>query len=143
MATLRVVLDTNVILSGLAYPGSAPGKIMQAWRMGAIEVFLSDFILEELRRVLPKLHHRHGLDNQEIDDLVDILSFQAELLTPHEVAADVIRDADDLPVLGTFLAAQEMYAADYLLTGDKDLLAEAGNFAIITPAAFWVAHGGI
>lgn len=58
MATLRVVLDTNVILSGLAYPGSAPGKIMQAWRTGAIEVFLSDFILKELRRFLPRLDHR-------------------------------------------------------------------------------------
>lgn len=141
MATLRVVLDTNVILSGLAYPGSAPGKIMQAWRTGAIEVFLSDFILEELRRVLPRLRHRHGLDNQEIDDLVDILSFQAERVEPYAVAADAIRDIDDLPVLGTFLAAQDMYAADYLVTGDKDLLSEAGKFSIITPAAFWVAHG--
>lgn len=141
MATLRVVLDTNVILSGLAYPGSAPGKIMQAWRTGAIEVFLSDFILEELRRVLPRLRHRHGLDNQEIDDLVDILSFQAERVKPHVVAADAIRDIDDLPVLGTFLAAQDMFAADYLVTGDKDLLSEAGKFSIITPAAFWVAHG--
>lgn len=141
MATLRVVLDTNVILSGLAYPGSAPGKIMQAWRTGAIEVFLSDFILEELRRVLPRLRHRHGLDNQEIDDLVDILSFQAERVEPYAGAADAIRDIDDLPVLGTFLAAQDMYAADYLVTGDKDLLSEAGKFSIITPAAFWVAHG--
>lgn len=141
MATLRVVLDTNVILSGLAYPGSAPGKIMQALRTGAIEVFLSDFILEELRRVLPRLRHRHGLDNQEIDDLVDILSFQAERVAPHAVAGDAIRDIDDLPVLGTFLAAQDMFAADYLVIGDKDLLSEAGKFSIITPAAFWVAHG--
>ena len=141
MATLRVVLDTNVILSGLAYPGSAPGKIMQAWRAGAIEVFLSDFILEELRRVLPRLRHRHGLDNQEIDDLVDILSFQAELVVPQAVPADTIRDADDLPVLGTFMAAQETFAADYLVTWDKDLLSVAGRFSIITPAAFWVAHG--
>lgn len=53
MATLRVVLDTNVLLSGIAYPASVPGKIMTAWRQGAIEVLLSAFILEELRRVLP------------------------------------------------------------------------------------------
>lgn len=92
-------------------------------------------------RVLPRLRHRHGLDNQEIDDLVDILSFQAERVEPYAVAADAIRDIDDLPVLGTFLAAQDMYAADYLVTGDKDLLSEAGKFSIITPAAFWVAHG--
>lgn len=141
MATLKVVLDTNVILSGLAFPGTAPGKIMQVWGLGAIEVFLSDFILEELRRVLPRLRHRHGLVDQELDDLVDILSFQAELVVPHSVAATTIRDIDDLPVLGTFLAAQEMYAANYLVTGDKDLLSVADQFSIITPTAFWAAHG--
>jgi uncharacterized protein len=53
--TLRVVLDTNVLLSGIAFPASIPGKIMSAWRLGSIEVVLSDFIIEELRRVLPRL----------------------------------------------------------------------------------------
>jgi uncharacterized protein len=50
MATLRVVLGTNVLLSGIAYPASIPGKIMAAWRHGSIEVLLSSFILDELRR---------------------------------------------------------------------------------------------
>ena len=53
MPALRVVLDTNVLLSGLAYPASVPGKIMAAWRHGSVEVLLSAYILEELRRVLP------------------------------------------------------------------------------------------
>jgi hypothetical protein len=55
---LRVLLDTNVLLSGIAYPASVPGKILAAWRHGAIDVLLSDCILEELRRVLPRLAHR-------------------------------------------------------------------------------------
>jgi putative PIN family toxin of toxin-antitoxin system len=74
VATLRVVLDTNVILSGIAYPASVPGKIIAAWRHGSLEVFLSMYILEELRRVLPKLVHRHGLSEGEMDDLIDILT---------------------------------------------------------------------
>ena len=52
---MRVVLDTNVLLSGLAYPASPPGRILAAWKAGALEVVLSDYILEELRRVLPRL----------------------------------------------------------------------------------------
>ena len=68
MVALRVVLDTNVLLSGIAYPGSIPGKILTAWRRGSVEVLLSDYILEELRRVLPKLAHRHGLSTIDIDD---------------------------------------------------------------------------
>lgn len=81
--TLRVVLDTNVLLSGIAFPGSVPGKILSAWRLGSLDVVLSEFIIEELRRVLPRLVHRHGLTSAEIDDLLDILSIQAEILAPH------------------------------------------------------------
>ena len=61
MATLRVVLDTNVLLSSIAYPASVPGKIIAAWRHGSLDVLLSAFILDEVRRVLPRLAHRHGL----------------------------------------------------------------------------------
>lgn len=70
--TLRVVLDTNVLLSGIAYPGSLPGKILTAWRHGSLDVLLSPFILDELRRVLPRLANRHGLTPAEMDDLVDV-----------------------------------------------------------------------
>ena len=56
MPALRVVLDTNVLLSGIAYPASVPGKILGAWKHGALEVVLSAFILDELRRVLPACH---------------------------------------------------------------------------------------
>lgn len=61
MPALRVVLDTNVLLSGIAYPASVPGKLIAAWRHGALDVVLSSYILDELRRVLPKLVHRHDL----------------------------------------------------------------------------------
>lgn len=137
--TLRVVLDTNVLLSGIAYPGSIPGKIMAAWRHGSVEVLLSTFILDELRRVLPRLASRHGLTSSEIDDLVDILSIQAELVDPLPVDESELRDANDLPVLGSLLAAH----ANYLVTGDKDLLALAERFPILTPAQFWAMHGGL
>jgi predicted nucleic acid-binding protein len=36
MAGLAVVLDTNVLLSGLAYPASVPGRLIAAWRFGAL-----------------------------------------------------------------------------------------------------------
>jgi putative PIN family toxin of toxin-antitoxin system len=141
--TLRVVLDTNVLLSGIAYPGSVPGKILAAWRHGSVEVLLSAFILDELRRVLPRLANRHGLSHAEMEDLVDILSIQAELVKPQSETDSDLRDADDLPVLGTLLAAIQEQGAHYLITGDKDLLALAERYPILTPAAFWAAHGGL
>lgn len=45
--TIRVVLDTNVLVSGLAYPRSIPGRIVDAWLQGALEVVLSRFILDD------------------------------------------------------------------------------------------------
>lgn len=143
MATLRVVLDTNVLISGIAYPGSVPGKILTAWRHGSVDVLLSTYILDELRRVLPRLAARHGLSAAEIDDLVDALSIQADIIEPQAGTDPDLRDNADQPVLGTLLAALGSAGANYLITGDKDLLVLAEKYPIITPAAFWMAHAGL
>lgn len=134
---MRVVLDTNVLLSGLAYPGSVPGKIVSAWRNGALEVVLSHFILDELQRVLPRLRARHGLNDAEIADLVDCLAFEAELVEPDPSIEPALTDAFDQPVLGTLRSAH----ADALITGDKALLSLGPRYPVMTPAAFWTAHG--
>ena len=142
MATLRVVLDTNVLLSGIAYPASVPGKIIAAWRHGSVDVLLSPYIVEELRRILPRLAHRHGLTAAEIDDLVDVISIQAEIIAPLPDTEPDLRDLDDQPVLGTLLAALATSGADYLITGDNDLLALRERYPIVTPAKFWATHSG-
>jgi putative PIN family toxin of toxin-antitoxin system len=136
MAGLRVVLDTNVLVSGLAYPGSVPGRIVSAWRRGGLDVVLSKYILDEMARVLPRLK-RITLSATEIRDLADSFLFLAEIVEPVEEVDPALRDKADGPVLGTLLASQ----ADYLITGDKDLLALAGRYSIVTPAAFWKRHG--
>jgi putative PIN family toxin of toxin-antitoxin system len=143
VATLRVVLDTNVLLSGIAYPASVPGKILAAWRHGSVDVLLSSYILDELRRALPRLAHRHGLTSVEIDDLVDALSIQAEVIEPLPGLEPDLRDFDDQPVLGTLLAALKTSGANYLITGDKDLLAMAERYPIVAPARFWATHAGL
>lgn len=139
--TLCVVLDTNVLLSGLAYPDSIPGKIVAAWRHGSLAVVLSEYILDELRRVLPRLSHRHGLTARDIEDLVDLLGIQAQIVAPADKSLPRVRDSKDLPVLATLIAARKQCAADYLITGDKDLLALADRYPIVAPAAFWDRNG--
>ena len=143
MTLLRVVLDTNVLLSGIAYPRSIPGKILAAWRRGALDVVLSEYILDELRRVLPRLAHRHGLSETDIRDLVESLSILCEMVDPDEPGPTALRDGNDLPVLGTLVAAMKTGGADRLITGDKDLLALASSHPILSPAEFWAAHGDI
>ena len=134
---MRVVLDTNVLVSGLAYPASTPGRIVGAWRRGALDVVLSRYILDELARVLPRLNHRLKWQPNDFADLIDILAIQAELVEPEALEGSASRDAADVPILGTLIASR----ADYLVTGDEDLLALAERYSIVTPAQFWRRHG--
>jgi putative PIN family toxin of toxin-antitoxin system len=133
---MHVVLDTNVLVSGLAYPGGAPGRIVAVWRQGGLEVTLSRYILDELVRVLPRLP-RVRMTSAEIRDLADSFMFLANVVEPQGSDDTTLRDPADQPVLGTLLTAR----ADYLITGDKDLLALAGQYPVLTPAQFWARHG--
>ncbi|MFT4248653.1 MAG: putative toxin-antitoxin system toxin component, PIN family [Pseudomonas sp.] len=137
MPGLRVVLDTNVLVSGLAYPGSVPGRIVAAWRQGGLDVVLSHYILDEMVRVLPRLP-RIGLMATEIRDLADGFMFLADMVSPQQGWDATLRDPADQPVLQTLLTAK----ARYLITGDKDLLVLADRYPIVAPADFWGRHGG-
>ena len=136
MARLRVVVDTNVLVSGIACPESVPGRILRAWQEGAVALVLSRYILDEMKRVLPRLK-RVALTASEIEDLADSFLFMAEIVEPVATGETALRDRADEAVLGTLLAGN----ANYLVTGDKDLLALAGAYPILTPAGFWERHG--
>lgn len=137
MPTLRVVLDTSVPVSSIAYARSTPGKSVGAWRQGSMELIVPRYILDELGRVLPRLDRRLDWKPHEFDEYVEMLSFLANVVEPETVAPGTVRDDGDLPILGTLLAAK----ADYLITGDDDLLALADRYSIVTPAEFWRRHG--
>lgn len=138
MPTLRVVLDTNVLVSGIAYPDSNPGKILAAWRRGSVTVFLSHHIVDELARALPRMNHRLNWPPQKFVEEVELLALQARIVEPADLPDTAVRDPGDVPVLGTLLASK----ADYLITGDDDLLSLAERYpAIISPADFWRKHG--
>ncbi len=138
MPTLRVVLDTDVLASGIAYGNGIPARIVGAWEQGSIKVVLSRHILAELARILPRFDYKLHWKPSEYADLIDILTLRTELVEPEALRPDAVRDPGDLPVLGTLLASK----ADYLITGDDDLLSLAGQYpTIISPADFWRKHG--
>ena len=136
MPGLRVALDTNVLMSGLAYPASIPGKIVGVWRQGGLDVVLSRYILDEMARVLPRLP-RIQLSAGEIRDLVDSFMFIADMVEPDGGRDPNLRDVADQQVLGTLRASR----ADYLIIGDKDLLALRERYPVVAPAEFWERHG--
>ena len=131
---MKVVLDTNILVSGLMYPASTPGRIIAAWSEVQFDVVTTHEQLAEIGRVLgyPKIRRILKWDDDRIERFIEQVCLRADVA---EVGADqfeVLRDPEDTPILGALVAAQ----ADLLVTGDRDLLVLRNRFPIETPAEF-------
>jgi len=127
----RVVLDTNVLVSGILFEGSE-AKILRSAEEGRIVVFLSLEILEEFVDVLSR--EKFQLSAQEVLTATEyILSF-VKIKEPAGAVKIGIRDPEDLK----FLACAKRSRAHFLVTRDKDLLAVRtfDGTQILTPAKF-------
>jgi uncharacterized protein len=135
---MRVVIDTNLWLSGLMLPASVPGHIVRAASMAVITAVLSEPLLQELRLALHyrRIRPRIPLSDEELERYLVELHYIAEIVDIGGTAARVPRDRRDDMVLATYLAS----GADYLLTGDDDLLALRLDHAILTAREFYDQH---
>jgi len=127
---VKVVLDTNVILAAFATRGLC--EAVMAVCLDRHEICLSEEILAE---VSEHLAGKFKMPMPRVREIVTFLRNQASMVTPAKVPVDACRDADDLPILGTMVAAH----SDCLVTGDSDLLA-LGDFAtipILSPRQFY------
>jgi uncharacterized protein len=134
---MRVVLDSNVLLSALISPHGAPDLIYKAWRAARFELVTSQVQLDELRRAsrYPKLKailpaHRIGA---MMNNLQNAIVLERLLALPQGVE---ISDPHDEYLFTMALTGE----ADYLITGDKraGLLqrGNAGSARIVRPALF-------
>ena len=131
---MKVVLDTNVLLSGLMAPAGAPGRIVSAWVEHRFDVALSLHQLAEIGRVLeyPKIRRKLGWDDQQIEQFIKQIYVRAEVVELGTISFEIPRDPADAPILATLAAAH----ADILVTGDGDLLVLRDRYPIETPAEF-------
>ena len=135
---MRVVIDTNVFVSGLMLPASVPGRILAAAIVGGFEIVLCEAMLEDISAALryPKVRKRVALSDNELDRYVQALRFVADVIDPAGVAVQVPKDRDDDVILATLVAGK----ADWLITGDAALLALADQYPILTPSDFVARH---
>ena len=128
---LKVVLDTNVILSSLLFGGKLT-FIHKAWKEGRLVLIFSEDTLEELVKVLH--YPKFDLGEKEIDFLIyiEILSYAKVVSKTVKVNRKVCRDEEDVK----FLECAVSGGADYIVSGDRDLLSlgEMEGIKIITPA---------
>ncbi|MCZ6675833.1 MAG: putative toxin-antitoxin system toxin component, PIN family [Candidatus Poribacteria bacterium] len=96
------------------------------------DLFISDYLIKEIQ---DKLRNKIKLPKTTIAAIIELYTSRAIRLDPVELPPDAYRDPDDIPVLGTALAAE----ADFLITGDKDLLTlnTIEKVKIVTPREFY------
>lgn len=132
----RAVLDTNVIVSGLIASKGTPADLLAAWRNRRFDLVIGPVILQEIERVLrlPRLTKAYRLAPQDISDLIELLTSRA-ILTPGRLTIPLTaRDPEDDQILACAIEGH----ADYIVTGDQDLLTleRFQGIPIIPPAAF-------
>ena len=131
---MKVVLDTNVFVSGLMFPGSVPGQFVAAWSEAQFEVVSSREQLAEIARVLtyPKIRRILNWDDHRIEQFIERFFLRVEVVELDVTPVEVPRDPDDAPMLNTLIVA----GADFLVTGDRDLLVLNRRFPIESPSEF-------
>jgi putative PIN family toxin of toxin-antitoxin system len=111
---MRIVLDTNILLSGFTKKGGIPDLIRREWEDKRFTLITSNWQIDELRRVsrYPRLAKR--LNYYEMGRFINLLRAKA-LVLEHLPQIDESPDPDDNALLASAIAGQ----ADYLVTGDK------------------------
>ena len=139
---VRVVIDTNLLLSAILTHRGNPARILNLFRKDLIEIAISDDILKEMDRVLhyPKLKKRHGWSPQEISlFLKELRQFCIVVQPPTRESLIIEKDPTDDKYLDCAVASE----ANYIITGDQDLLGigQYQGIKIVTPKVFLEIEG--
>lgn len=132
---MKIVLDANVIIAAFAARGLCE-SIMEVC-LSEHEIVLSDDLFDEILR---NLRLKIKLPTNIVDNICELLREHANISIPEPLASDVCRDPDDIKILGLAVASN----ADYIVTGDKDLLILKNfqDIPILNPRSFSdILHG--
>ena len=116
---MKIVLDTNTVISGLLWKG-APRQILDLARSGSLTLFTSPELLAELANVLErkKFSARLALAETNVDELVYGYAALAKTIRPAKIKPMIKADPDDDKVLACAKAAK----AEIITSGDDHLL---------------------
>lgn len=133
---MRIVLDTNVVISSYLSSQGASHKVLTSWRNHLFDLVVSEPILEEYSRALqyPHVRKRHNLSDEEIARIVDLLRELAQVVTPRVSLVVVDADPEDNKIIECAVEGK----ADYIISGNDHLLdiKEYQSIQILTPAQF-------
>lgn len=129
MPSLKIVFDTNVLISAFVFQGRSAKAI--EYCITHTEVFISEWIFAELKE---KLATKFKLTTHQIKTIEELLRTEFGVHVPTTKLPIVCRDADD----NNILQLAESIKADFVITGDADLLTlkKFKSTRIVSPAIF-------
>ncbi len=130
---MRVVLDTNVLVSALISGSDPPGRLLSAVKRGNVALVTSEYQLEELRDVLGREKLRRFISPEEAADLINSLESIGSMIADLP-DCELSPDPGDNPILATAIAGK----ASLVVSGDKsDMLAlgYVNEIQIVSPTA--------
>jgi putative PIN family toxin of toxin-antitoxin system len=116
----KVVIDTNVLASGLAgfhNPSSIVATLLRLWRLGGFDLVTSEAILTELAHTLQSPYFKRRLTPEQITGAMSLLREESTITTITTQVQGVATHPEDDLILATAVSAK----ADYLVTGDSKL----------------------
>ncbi len=116
----RVLIDTNVLLSGLIWNGNE-SRILELSLSGDIHLLIPELVITESRRVLEDKFPKHSHLLDDILPLLDSKILPKPSDTAIKSAVAVLRDPNDAEILASIIDSKP----DYAVTGDKDLLTDS------------------
>ena len=127
---MKAVFDTNVLVAAFVTEGVC-AKLLGRARRKQLDLVISLFILKEFENVLLK---KFSASKEQMRAAAKLISEVAQMVNPAPQLSRVCRDPDDDQILACALSVK----ADYLVTGDLDLLElkEFHGIRILTPGAF-------
>jgi len=127
----KVVIDTNVFISGLIFTGK-PSEVLELFIKGEIEVYISPFILKELEGILRK---KFEWNEKQLQKILDKIKKKAVIVQPETKISIIKAKKDDNRILECGVDGR----VQYIISGDKRHILPLKNFRgikILSPSEY-------
>ena len=133
---MRIVLGTNVLVSGFLSPHGPPGAILRSVLAGSITLCFDERILAEYREVLTR--GSLALDGERVDAVLEFIEANGESVLAEALGVELPDAVDTM-----FVEVASAAGADCVVTGNRrHFPAEpAGDLAVLVPREFVDEHG--
>lgn len=126
MKTIRVVIDTNILVSALRSSEGASYRLLSIIDSSALKVCISTTLLAEYEDILKRTDNNFGLTNSDIDDILDYICKISVHQQVFYLWRPFLKDSNDDMILELAVAAN----ADYIITYNKKDFSGIENFSL-------------